>query len=79
MLYWELYDNEGTSEKPGGFWLIDERNQKQPIWHTHRRYFEWARQHVHEVTVKSGSPPDEAAFRREAAAYLRQELGKLRP
>jgi hypothetical protein len=79
VLYWELYDNEGTSEKPGGFWLIDERNQKQPIWHTHRRYFEWARQHVHEVTVKSGSPPDEAAFRKAAAAYLRQELGKLRP
>lgn len=79
VLYWELYDNEGTSEKPGGFWLIDERNQKQPIWHTHRRYFEWARQHVHEVTVKSGSPPDEAAFRKAAAAYLRQELGTLRP
>lgn len=79
VLYWELYDNEGSPEKPGGFWLIDERNQKQPIWHTHRRYFEWARRHVREATMKSGSPPDEAAFRREAAAYLRQELGKLRP
>lgn len=79
VLYWELYDNEGSPEKPGGFWLIDERNEKQPIWHTHRRYFEWARQHVHEVTLKSGTPPDEAAFRKEAAAYLRQELGKLRP
>jgi hypothetical protein len=35
VLYWELYDNEGTTDKPGGFWLINEKNEKQPLWHTH--------------------------------------------
>lgn len=65
VLYWELYDNEGTPEKPGGFWLIDEKNEKQPLWHTHRRYFEWARQYVRE------SSPSESDFRKAAVDYLR--------
>jgi hypothetical protein len=61
VLYWELYDNEGTTEKPGGFWMINERNEKQPIWETHRRFYEWARKQA---------LPDEA-FRAEAIRWLK--------
>jgi hypothetical protein len=61
VLYWELYDNEGTPEKPGGFWMIDEKNEKQPIWETHRRFFEWAGKR---------SLSDEA-FRVEAIRWLK--------
>jgi hypothetical protein len=61
VLYWELYDNEGTPEKPGGFWMIDEKNEKQPIWETHRRFYEWARKQ---------SLSDEA-FRSEAIRWLK--------
>lgn len=71
VLYWELYDNEGTPEKPGGFWLIDEKNVKQPVWFTHERYFVWARRHVREVIDKTGAPPGDAAYRAAAAAFLK--------
>ncbi|MFZ4766640.1 MAG: hypothetical protein ACOYMN_16935, partial [Roseimicrobium sp.] len=66
VLYWELYDNEGTAAQPGGFWLINDRNEKQPVWHTHRRFYEWARQH----TQKAAPSLDD--FRRSAAAFLRE-------
>ena len=70
-LYWELYDNEGTPEKPGGFWLINEKNEKQPVWETHRRFFEWARQHVADARKKSGALPTPEAFRKSAVEWLK--------
>jgi len=71
VLYWELYDNEGTPEKPGGFWLINEKNEKQPVWQTHWRFFEWARTHVAEITSQTGTPPSSDAFRKDAVKALR--------
>ena len=71
VLYWELYDNEGTAEKPGGFWLINEKNEKQPIWETHRRYYEWARKSVSETQAKTGKPPAIDTFRKDAVRYLK--------
>ena len=72
VLYWELYDNEGTPEKPGGFWLINEKNEKQPVWHTHQRYFEWAKKHITEFQQRTGKPITDAAFRAAALEYLRR-------
>lgn len=69
-LYWELYDNEGTPDKPGGFWLINEKNEKQPVWETHRRYYQWAKKHVAEVTAKTGAPPSPEEFRQDAVKAL---------
>lgn len=71
VLYWELYDNEGTPEKPGGFWLINEKNEKQPIWETHRRYYDWARKFVIETQAKTGKPPAIDTFRKDAVRYLK--------
>lgn len=72
VLYWELYDNEGTSENPGGFWMIDEEGRKQPIWRTHQRYFQWARNHMTDVKERTGQFPEDAKFRSAASNYLRQ-------
>ncbi len=73
VLYWELYDNEGTPEKPGGFWLINENNEKQPLWHTHLHYFEWARKHMADFQQRTGKPITDAEFRTAALEYLRQQ------
>ncbi len=67
VLYWELYDNEGTTEKPGGFWLIDEKNQKQPAWHLHQHYYEWAQKQQF---------TSDKAFRIAAVKYLRSEQAR---
>jgi hypothetical protein len=73
VLYWELYDNEGTTDKPGGFWLINEKNEKQPLWHTHLRYFEWGRKYIADFQQRTGKPITDADFRTAALAYLRQQ------
>jgi hypothetical protein len=73
VLYWELYDNEGTTDKPGGFWLINQKNEKQPLWHTHQRYFIWAKQHLTEVNQQTGHYPSDAEFRVAALDFLRQQ------
>ncbi|RFC49202.1 MAG: hypothetical protein DVB23_000250 [Verrucomicrobia bacterium] len=72
VLYWQLYDNEGTNEKPGGFWLIDQHNQEQPIWRTHQHYFQWAKQHLDSARQRTGQLPTDAEFRAAALAYLRR-------
>lgn len=72
VLYWELYDNEGSTEAPGGFWLINEKNERQPVWHTHQRYFEWARKHVAECIRTTGSTPPDEVFRKDAVAWLKR-------
>lgn len=71
VLYWELYDNEGTPEKLGGFWLINGQNEKQPIWHTHERYYQWARGFVRDTITKTGLPPEDAVFRKAAVEFLK--------
>lgn len=71
VLYWELYDNEGTPEKPGGFWLINEKNERQPVWDTHHRYFEWARNYAGKVEHETGTPPLPEAFRASAIDFLK--------
>lgn len=69
VLYWELYDNEGTAEKPGGFWMINEKNEKQPVWETHRRFFEWARGYK-----EANAAATDAMFRAAAVDWLKDEL-----
>jgi hypothetical protein len=72
VLYWELYDNEGTHEKPGGFWLINEKNKKQPLWHTHQHYFTWAKKHIDDIKQRTGKAITDAEFRAAALEYLRR-------
>jgi len=72
ILYWELYNNElepdGTQR---GFWMIDDKGVKQPIYETHRLYYQWARQLVAEWTTRTGKPPAEAEFRSAAVEYFK--------
>jgi hypothetical protein len=72
VLYWELYNNEvednGTQR---GFWLIDDHGAKQPVYNTHHRFYEWARQWTAEFTKTSQRPPTEDEFRKAAVSFLR--------
>lgn len=74
ILYWELYNNELDADgRHRGFWMIDDQNMKQPIYETHRRYYEWARTHVSDVQARTGQLPSDTEFRRAALEYLRQK------
>lgn len=72
ILYWELYNNELEPDgRQRGFWMIDDKGVKQPVYETHRRYYEWARQFVNTAVARTGKPPAEVAFRAGAAEYFR--------
>ena len=77
-LYWELYCNEFRDNQHGGFWLINDKNEKQPAWFTHEKYYHWARKWVEEITERTGAPPDDKTFRMAAISYLRAELAKMK-
>lgn len=34
ILYWQMYNNEVKDGKQEGFWLINDKNEKQPLYHT---------------------------------------------
>jgi hypothetical protein len=71
VLYWELYNNEvGPGGEQIGYWLIDSTGTKMPVYHTHQRYYAWARQFVSDTFQKTGAVPDDSTFRTAAAAFL---------
>lgn len=71
-LYWELYCNEQKNGKPRGFWLIDDKNEKQPVYRTHERFLNWAKAFVAAETKRDGHPPTTATFRAAALKQLDQ-------
>lgn len=63
VLYWELYNNE---VEPGGrqrgFWLIDDKGVKQPIYETHRQLLECGRDWVRQRLERDLHPPTLAEY-----------------
>ena len=73
VLYWEMYNNEvDETGKQRGFWLIDDHGVKQPIYWTHQKFYEWARQYVARITKARERPPASEEFRKAAIAYLNE-------
>lgn len=78
VLYWALYNNEiGADGRQAGFWMIDDKGVKQPIYETHERFFLWARLHVSEVSRSRGRPPSQAEFAAAAVEFLRRMPAEL--
>jgi hypothetical protein len=71
ILYWEMYNNEVDPDgKQRGFWLIDDKGVKQPVYNTHHAYFEWARSFTTETIARTGKAPTNDEFRRAAIRFL---------
>lgn len=72
VLYWELYNNE-VDEKTGaqrGYWMIDEKGIRQPVYETHRRFLEQARAYVAGFRSREARDPTAEEFRAEALRIL---------
>ncbi len=73
VLYWELYNNEVSSDGTQvGFWMINDRGEKQPVFHTHQSFFLWSRAFVSEYRGKHGAHPPDMIFRNNAVDFLKQ-------
>jgi hypothetical protein len=71
VLYWELYNNEvGPDGEQIGYWMIDSKGVKMPVYQTHLKYYAWARRFVEDVHRQTGAVPDDASFRKSAAEFL---------
>lgn len=73
VLYWEMYCNENKDGTHRGFWLIDNRNQKQPVYFTHQRFFKDAKSYVAEFQQRHDRLPTPAEFRTAAVRFLDPE------
>ncbi len=66
VLYWAMYGNENGR----GFWLIDDKGEKQPVYETHRRFLEHARDYVSEYRREHGTNPSPSQYSKRAITWL---------
>jgi hypothetical protein len=72
VLYWQLYNNElEPNGTPRGFWLIDDKGVKQPVYFTLQKYYADARAYVADFTKKNKRQPDDQEFERFAYQWFR--------
>jgi len=72
VLYWEMYNNEVDKDgKQRGFWLINDKNEKQPVYHSHQRLYKQAKQYVADFKKHNGRVPTFDEYRKAAVEWLR--------
>ncbi|MFO7906146.1 MAG: hypothetical protein ACQESR_27965 [Planctomycetota bacterium] len=71
VLYWQMYCNEKQDGEHRGFWLIDDKNQKQPFYFTLRRYFEDMTRFVRRFKSEHGRVPTAGELRERAIEILK--------
>lgn len=71
VLYWEMFNNEVTEDgRQRGFWLIDNKNTKQPAYFTHQRFYAQAKRYVVAFQKAHGRTPSRAEFSKAAVRWL---------
>lgn len=71
VLYWELYCNEIMPDgKHRGYWLIDDKGEKQPVWHLHKDFLDRANEFTNAYKAEHGKLPSQEHFNREAVVWL---------
>ncbi len=71
VLYWAVYNNEVKQGRQVGYWLIDDKGVRQPVYRTHQRFYAWAKQFLKLFgTAHNAQAPDPGEFRRAAIAFM---------
>jgi hypothetical protein len=72
VLYWEMYNNEinATNNQQRGFWLINDKNEKQPLYYTFTRFYDAAKQYVARYKLINKTLPNYLEYAGWAANYL---------
>jgi len=71
ILYWEMYNNEidAKNGEQVGYWLINDKGTKQPIWHTHNSFYKESRAYVKEYIKANGKIPNFDVFTKKALSF----------
>lgn len=80
VLYWELYCNEidEATKAHRGYWMIDDRGEKQPVWFLHKEFLDRANAYVRQYRQQHGELPSQASYNREAASWV-EEISTTNP
>lgn len=78
VLYWQMYCNEQTRGRHRGFWLIDDRDRRQPFYFTLQGYYLQMRRYVTDYESKNARTPSDALIRIQAVEVLGR-MGVDRP
>jgi len=70
VLYWEMYCNEIRDGTHRGFWLIDDKNIKQPFYYTLEKYYQRSKFFIADFRQQHGRAPTDEEFRKNALALL---------
>lgn len=64
-IYWEVYGNEynAATDSYKGYWLIDNHNQKQPVYYSMKNYMTKSKQWVSRYKTSKGVSPSSADYR----------------
>ncbi len=79
VLYWEFYCNENKKGPHRGFWLIDNKNRKQPFYYTLQNYYAGAKRRVADFRKRRGRYPTPDEFRRIGVEALKAAPNKPAP
>jgi hypothetical protein len=73
ILYWELYCNEINEHtgKHRGYWLIDDKGVKQPVWHLHHEFLQKANAYVDAYREKNGRLPSQGDYQAAAMEWIK--------
>lgn len=71
ILYWEMYNNEikpDTGEHVG-YWLINDKGKKQPIWYTHNSFYNESKEFLNNYLKTNNELPSFDVFRKNAVNF----------
>jgi hypothetical protein len=72
ILCWQMYNNEFENGHENGFWLVDDKKVKQPLWHTHYDFLRESRRYVAGFKRQQKRLPAFDEFRSFGLAWLDQ-------
>lgn len=70
ILYWEMYNNEVQDGQQRGFWLIDDKGQKQPVYHLLHDFLAKAKAYTTDFEKAHKRLPTDAEYRQQALHFL---------
>ncbi len=70
ILWWEMYNNELTKEgKNRGFWLINDKGEKTPLYYTHQNFLNEGKKWVRNYVKKHHQMPSNEAYTNAALSF----------
>ncbi len=70
ILWWEMYNNEMSKDgKNRGFWLINEKGVKTPLYYTHQNFYKEGKDWVRFYTTKNKKMPSQEEFMKAAVGF----------